>query len=130
MYEIQTFFCVAESMGCLQSENRNQKSLSVSWFFIGRGNHLQLFWSSDSLWGFGVLHSTAREKGKPCCCVFGVSEQHRKLNNKLGTSGHFSLSSLAAIPHPDHTQINPKPRENTKKPQTPLIQSMLAFNSL
>lgn len=34
---MQTFFCVAKLMGCLQSEKKNQKSLCVSWFFIGRG---------------------------------------------------------------------------------------------
>lgn len=120
---MQTFICVAESMGCLQSEKRNQKSLCVSWFFISRGNHLQLFCSSGSLWGLWVLHSTAREEGKACCHVFGISEYYRKLNNKLGTSGHFSLSFLAAIPSPGHicvnTQITLKTREKKKKAPSP-----------
>lgn len=50
------------------------RSLGTSWFFIGRGSHLQSFFSSDSLWGHGVLHSTARQEGKACCYLFAPSE--------------------------------------------------------
>lgn len=63
-----------------------------SWFSVDTGSHLQLFCSSDSLWGHGVLHSTARQAGKACChiCSFRVVQD---TDNKLGTSGLF-FSSL------------------------------------
>lgn len=65
---MQTFFSVAESMGCLQSENRNQKrNLCVSAGFSQAEAIICNCSAGVTVWGHGVLHSTALpgRKAKP-----------------------------------------------------------------